>query len=230
MTPKVWAVVTAAGASRRMGGVSKMLLELGGLPLVVRTLRVFESSLHFQGVALSVPPDQVEHFTEMCREHGLTKVSWVVPGGRERQDSIRNALQALPAQPHDWVAIHDGARPFLSSSVMESLLACAPEYDGVLPMVAVKDTIKRVDAAGLIVETLKRPELYAAQTPQLFRFGRILEAHCQAAADSFVGTDDCSLIERSGGRIGMVEGDYRNIKVTTPEDLTMAAAWLGEFE
>ena len=221
----IWALVTAAGQSRRMGGASKMLLDLGHIPIVVRTLRVFQTA-RVEGVALAVPPGQVEEFRDLCASYQLSKVRWIVAGGSERQHSIRNALEALPARPEDWVAIHDGARPFVSQEVLERLFVTGPRFDGVLPMVPVKDTIKRVAEDGQVVETLQRSQLFAAQTPQLFRYGRILQAHQTAAREGFLGTDDCALVEREGGRIGMVLGDYRNIKVTTPEDLAIAAAWV----
>jgi 2-C-methyl-D-erythritol 4-phosphate cytidylyltransferase len=202
-----------------------MLLDVGRLPIIVRTLRIFQDA-PVDGVVLAVPSTQVDEFRELCRQYELDKVRWVVEGGLERQNSIANALAALPARPEDWVAIHDGARPFLTQEVLERLFRAGPSFDGVLPMVPVKDTIKRVGSDGHVLETLARSELYAAQTPQFFRYGTIMEAHHQAARDGFLGTDDCALVERQQGRIGMVLGDYRNIKVTTPEDVAVAAAWV----
>jgi 2-C-methyl-D-erythritol 4-phosphate cytidylyltransferase len=209
-----------------MGGVSKMLLELAGVPLVVRTLQVFQDASVVNGIIVTVPVAQVSEFQALCQGHGLSKVISVVAGGAERQDSIRNALEALSAEPDDWVAIHDGARPFITAELLESLLKAGPSFDGVLPMVAVKDTVKRVSPEGLVLETLTRSELFAAQTPQMFRFQRILSAHRWALQEGLSGTDDCALVERSGGRVGMVSGDYRNIKVTTPEDISLALAWV----
>lgn len=225
----LWVIVTAAGSSRRMGGVSKMLLELAGVPLVVRTLRVFQYAPVVKGIIVAVPAAQVADFQELCKTHGLSKVAQVVAGGAERQDSIRNALEALQAEAQDWVAIHDGARPFITAELLDSLLEAGPRFDGVLPMVAVKDTVKRVAPDGSVLETLTRSELFAAQTPQMFRYERIMEAHRRAAAEGFLGTDDCALVEYVGGRIGMVTGDYRNIKVTTPEDLSVASALAGSL-
>lgn len=222
----MWVIVTAAGSSRRMGGVNKLLLPLQGKPLLVHTLSYFENHPLVRGVVVSAPADQREVYLGLAREYGLTKVVSVVAGGAERQDSIRNALAALQCGGEDAVAIHDGARPCLSGDLLERLLAALDEAEGSLPMVAVKDTIKRVDEQGKVLETLTRSELYAAQTPQVFRYAAIVEAHRKAHSEGYLGTDDCSLIEYYGGTIRAVEGDYRNLKVTTPEDIEMVGAYV----
>ena len=222
----MWVIVTAAGSSRRMGGTNKLLLPLQGKPLLAHTLGYFEKHPLVRGVVVSAPAEQREVYLALVREHGLNKVSAVVSGGAERQDSIRNALAALNCAADEAVAIHDGARPCLSGDLLERLLAALAEAQGSLPMVAVKDTIKRVDEQGRVVQTLVRSELFAAQTPQVFRYAAIVEAHQRAHAEGFLGTDDCSLIEYYGGTIRAVEGDYRNLKVTTPEDLEMLLAYV----
>jgi 2-C-methyl-D-erythritol 4-phosphate cytidylyltransferase len=222
----MYVIVTAAGSSRRMGGTNKLLLPLQGKPLLVHTLNYFEKHPLVKAVIVSAPSEQREVYLALVREHGLNKVSAVVPGGAERQDSIRNALTALTCGADEAVAIHDGARPCLSGDLLERLLAALAEAQGCLPMVAVKDTIKRVDDQGRVLQTLVRSELYAAQTPQVFRYAAIVEAHRRAHAEGYLGTDDCSLIEHYGGTIRAVAGDYRNLKVTTPEDLEMVGAYV----
>lgn len=222
----MYVIVTAAGSSRRMGGTNKLLLPLQGKPLLVHTLSYFEKHPLVKGVVVSAPSEQREVYLALVREHGLNKVSAVVLGGAERQDSIRNALAALTCGVDEAVAIHDGARPCLSGDLLERLLAGLAEAQGCLPMVAVKDTIKRVDDQGRVLETLVRSELFAAQTPQVFRYAAIVEAHKRAHAEGYLGTDDCSLIEHYGGTIRAVAGDYRNLKVTTPEDLEMVGAYV----
>ncbi len=222
----MWVIVTAAGSSRRMGGANKLLLPLQGKPLLVHTLGYFERHSLVRGVVMSAPADQREVYLELVREHALRKVVAVVAGGAERQDSIRNALAALDCGPDEAVAIHDGARPCLSGDLLERLLEALSEAQGSLPMVAVKDTIKRVDDQGRVLQTLVRSELFAAQTPQLFRYAAIVEAHRRAHKEGYLGTDDCSLIEYYGGSICAVEGDYRNLKVTTPEDLELVGAYV----
>jgi len=222
----MYVIVTAAGSSRRMGGTNKLLLPLQGKPLLVHTLNYFEKHPLVKAVIVSAPSEQREVYLALVREHGLNKVSAVVPGGAERQDSIRNALTALTCGADEAVAIHDGARPCLSGDLLERVLAALAEAQGCLPMVAVKDTIKRVDDQGRVLQTLVRSELYAAQTPQVFRYAAIVEAHRRAHAEGYLGTDDCSLIEHYGGTIRAVAGDYRNLKVTTPEDLEMVGAYV----
>lgn len=222
---KVWVVVTAAGSSRRMGGGNKLMRTVAGRPLLVHTLAYFEQHPRVDGVVVSAPPDQVDNYRALFEEHGLVRVGAVVAGGAERQDSIRHALAALRAAPEDAVAIHDGARPCLAPDLLDRLLAALDGVAGSLPMVAVKDTIKRVDEQGVVVNTLRRSELFAAQTPQVFRYAAIAEAHRRAHQEGYLGTDDCSLIEYFGGTVRMVQGDYANVKVTTPEDMEMVASY-----
>ena len=222
---RTWAVVTAAGSSRRMGGVNKLMMPVQGRPILVHTLDYFQQEPRVSGVVVSAPGDQLEDYRRLVTDYSLTKVLTVVAGGAERQDSIRLALQALPAASGDAVAIHDGARPCLAPDLMERLLEALQQAEGSLPMVAVKDTIKRVDSVGRVQQTLLRSELYAAQTPQVFRYEVIMRAHLEAHSTGFLGTDDCSLIEYMGGAIQSVAGDYRNLKVTTPEDLEMVARY-----
>lgn len=214
-----FALITAAGRSRRMGGANKMLLEWRGSPILVHCVRRFQEHSRIDGIALSAPPEQVETYRQMMQQHGLDKVRWVVAGGSERQHSIRHALEVL-AQHADTkarVLIHDGARPLVSAALLTRLLDSLTA-DGVLPMVAVKDTIKRVDG-DLVLETLQRSELRAAQTPQVFNLGTILRAHRAAHEQDYLGTDDASLIEWQGGRVHLVEGEPTNLKITTPDDL-----------
>lgn len=205
-----------------------MLLTLLGVPVLVHTLRRFQDSPLVDGFILSAPAGEEDGYRQLCAGHRFSKLLDVVAGGAERQDSIRNALQVLRAEAQDAVAIHDGARPFFPLTVLESGRTALEDWDGALPMTAVKDTIKRVDDSGRVLVTLVRGELFAAQTPQFFRFGAIHDAHLAAHAAGFLGTDDASLIEWRGGSVTRLEGDYRNIKITTPEDLQVAETWLKE--
>ncbi len=211
-------VVTAAGMSRRMG-VNKLLLPLGGVPLLVKTCAVFEGCSAVKTIVVTAPAGLEEQYAELLRQHGIAKVSQVVTGGAERQDSIYQALLALKAETEDYVAIHDAARPMVTPELIDRLCQALAVADGVIPAVAVKDTIKRVDEDGVVVETLVRSQLRAVQTPQIFRFGRLLQAYHRAKESGFLGTDDASLVEADGGVVRVVEGDYRNLKVTTAEDM-----------
>lgn len=224
---KVWAIVTAAGSSRRMGGVDKLMLPLAERPVLAHSLLTLQNHPGIHGIVVSASDHQFAGYQELAAAHGISKLHALTPGGAERQDSIRNALERLPCAPDDAVAIHDGARPGLSAELVSALLQALQTCDGCLPLVAVRDTIKQVGPQGEVRATLLRQELFAAQTPQVFRFRTIMEAHRKAHEEGYVGTDDCSLVERYGGRVVGVEGDYRNLKVTTPEDLTALAHLLG---
>ncbi len=215
-------VVTAAGQSRRMGGGNKLLLPLRGIPILVWTLRLFQDLPYVREIAVSAPAGQEDLYRQLFREHGLDRVGAVVTGGDQRQDSIHEALRALHLQPEDQVAVHDGARPLVAWGLVERLCQGLEGWDGAIPGVPVKDTIKRVDPSGLVLQTLVRAELMAVQTPQVFRAQVLLGAYREALERGYLGTDDASLVEWAGGRVRVLEGDYRNLKITTAEDLALA--------
>lgn len=221
-------VVTAAGQSRRMGGGNKLLLPLRGVPLLVHTVRRFQEYPAVAEIVVSAPPGQEDDYRRLFRQHGLDKVERVVTGGAERQDSIFEALKALQPEPGDLVAVHDGARPLVTAALLQRLCEGLMGWDGAVPGVPVKDTIKRVGSGGEVLETLTRAELVAVQTPQVFWTGALRHAYEQALDRGHVGTDDASLVEWAGGRVRVVEGDYRNLKITTAEDLVMAEGFWDE--
>lgn len=228
MAVKANAVIVAAGAGSRMGdGPRKQYRLLAGRPVLAYTLRAFEDTEMIGSIALVVTPGDEEwcrrDIVERC---GCRKVAAVVPGGRERQESVRQGLEALPPAP--LVVIHDGVRPFVTREQVEAVVEAAAEHGAATLAVPAKDTVKIGDAAGMAVETLPRERLWLVQTPQAFRRDVILSAHERARAEGFTGTDDASLVERLGGRVALVPGDYANIKITTPEDLTYARALTGE--
>ncbi|MSN27327.1 MAG: 2-C-methyl-D-erythritol 4-phosphate cytidylyltransferase [Geobacter sp.] len=228
-TFKSVALIPAAGMGKRMGAsINKQYLLLDGLPIVARTISVFERSPLIDSIYLVVPEEEIpycmEHVVKAC---GFRKIAAIVPGGKERQNSVMNGLKAIGkiAADDDVVVIHDGVRPLVTEEILKESIAVARVQDGALVAVPAKDTIKIV-ANGIVVDTPSRDTLWQAQTPQAFRFSVIHKAHLSAEADGFMGTDDASLIERSGGKICIVPGDYRNIKITTPEDLILAGAFL----
>jgi 2-C-methyl-D-erythritol 4-phosphate cytidylyltransferase len=226
---KAYALIPAAGMGKRMGAsINKQYLQLDGLPIVARTISVFEQSPLIEAIYLVIPADEIPY----CREHvveacGFRKVVQIVPGGSERQYSVMNGLNAMRGQvaDDDVVLIHDGVRPLISEQLLHESIAVARSADGALVAVPAKDTIKTV-RDGLVVDTPPRETLWQAQTPQSFRFDVIFAAHRAAEQEGFTGTDDSSLVERRGGAVRIVRGDYRNIKITTPEDLVLAEAFL----
>ncbi|MBQ2953449.1 MAG: 2-C-methyl-D-erythritol 4-phosphate cytidylyltransferase [Clostridia bacterium] len=218
-----YAIILAGGSGSRMGaGRNKVLLELQGEPVILRAIRAFEGLA--DGVVLVSRGEDIPAMREMLAERGLTAA--VVPGGATRQESVWNGLCALP-EAADRVLIHDGARCLVDADTirrcMESVEACG---SGVAA-VPVVDTIKQVDAEGVVVSTPDRSTLMAVQTPQAFDTALIRRAHEAAMAEGFIGTDDASLVERLGYPVRLTQGSRRNIKLTTPEDINMAQAFLG---
>jgi len=208
-------------------GPRKQYRLLAGRPVLAHTLRVFEEADTVASVVLVVTPGDEEHCRrEIVEAYGCRKVAAVVPGGRERQDSVRRGLEALPPAP--LVVIHDGVRPFVTPERIAAVVEAAAQHGAAVLAVPAKDTVKLGDPAGLVAETLPRDRLWLVQTPQAFRREIILAAHERARAEGFTGTDDASLVERLGGRVALVPGDYANIKITTPEDLAFARVLTGE--
>ncbi len=221
------ALIPAAGMGRRMGAsMNKQYLLLDGKPILAHTLELFQKADCIDEIIVVVPAEEIEY----CRIHvvekyGLEKVRQIVAGGAERQHSVLLGLLALDCQDDDLVLIHDGVRPFVPLAAVQRSIEIAREHDGALVAVPVKDTVKVIKDA-FVAATPAREALWLAQTPQTFRYRIILAAHKLAEAEGFVGTDDSSLLERMSKKVHVVIGDYRNIKITTPEDLLLAQAFL----
>ena len=221
------AIVPAAGSGNRMGrGLSKQYLSLGGVPLLVHTLNVFEKCPLVDALLVVVPPPDVEAVrTEMLPRWNLKKLAGVIPGGKERQDSVRAGIETLDRDT-DIVIVHDAVRPFITAKLIEDCIRAAAEEGAATVGVPVKDTVKEVGADGRVMRTCDRNLLWLTQTPQAFRRDIIENAHRAAVRDGYRGTDDTSLVERLGIAVRMIRGDYGNIKITTPEDLVIAEALL----
>ncbi len=225
---KVIVLIPAAGIGKRMqAGVNKQYLQLGGMPIVGRTISLFQDAPCIDDIYVITPEQEIPYCrTEVVERYGFTKVRGIVPGGRERQHSVLNGLRAIDGTEEDAVIlIHDGVRPFINQHILEHAVTTAREYDGALVAVPAKDTVKVV-VEGIVRDTPPRESIWLAQTPQAFRYGVIRAAHEMADAEGFLGTDDASLVERMGREVHIVLGDYRNIKITTPEDLLLAEAFL----
>ncbi len=231
------ALVAAAGEGRRMGpGAAKVLRLIHGEPVLVATIRALQAVPEVEAVFLVIPPGEEENFRVLLARYGLA-VAGLIAGGSERQYSVFNGLRAIATWP-GWrvapeqrlVAIHDGARPLVAAEHVSQAFRWAQKYGAVGVGVPVKDTIKVASHDGFITETPPRERLWAIQTPQVFRLPLILAAHEAAAAEGFLGTDDCSLLERMNVPVRLLEGSYRNLKITTPEDLVMAEALLAGGE
>lgn len=227
-TMRAVALIPAAGMGKRMGaGMNKQYLLLDGRPILAHTLAVFQQAPFIDDIYVVIPEAEIP----FCREqvvdkYGFTKVRDVIAGGSERQYSVLNGIRALAnCDERDIVIIHDGVRPFIPAPVIEHSIHVAGSHDGALVAVPAKDTVKTVEA-GVVTGTPPRENIWLAQTPQTFRYGIISAAHEIAAAEGFLGTDDASLVERMGRQVQVVTGDYRNIKITTPEDMLLAETFL----
>lgn len=214
--PSCSVVVVAAGSSTRMG-FDKVLADVGGLPVIVRCLKSFEKAPSVSEVVVVTRTDLVPEVARLCQDFGLSKVVKVIRGGENRTQSARLGTLEC-ASKAKLIAIHDGARPFVTVQVIEDAVAQAAVNGAAAPAVPVKDTIKAAHD-GLVERTLDRTELYAVQTPQVFD-GDLIRAALQKAVDDGVSlTDDCAAVERLGMRVSLTPGDERNIKLTTPADL-----------
>ncbi len=215
---KIGVIVAAAGSGRRMGaGSNKVLLPLDGKPVLSHSLACFGSMEEIAEIVVVTSNRDQEAIAKLLHEEAPNMTVQVVLGGAERQDSVYLGLQALSADTK-WVIIHDGARPFITPDLVRKGLRAAKEHLAVGIAVPVKDTIKKVKD-GFVTETPERSELWAMQTPQIFAYPLILQAHEEAQQRDIIATDDCGLVEILGHSVHVVEGDYANIKITTPDDL-----------
>lgn len=218
-------VIVAAGASRRMGR-DKLWLPLAGRITLAHTIDAFQSSPLIDNIVLVTSTERLADARALCQEEQWHKVSAVVVGGSRRQDSVCIGLDTLAnhAPETRWVMIHDGARPFVTPTIIEAGLQAAQQHMAAVAAVPVKDTIKQVQD-GVIHATLDRSQLWAIQTPQVFSFPLIHEAHHSPIAQNDV-TDDATLVELLGQHVAVFPGSYTNIKITTQEDLIFAEALL----
>ena len=218
------AVIVAAGSASRMGGIDKVMAPLGGEPMIARTVRAFQECDAISEIVVVTREDLIVPIGKLTRE--MPKVTAVVAGGKSRQESVHLGLNAL-SEKVKLAAIHDGARPFVTWQLIDWVVRAANSYGAAAPAIPVKDTIKEVQ--GFVVKsTPDRAALRAVQTPQVFDFDILRAALKKAKDDGAEVTDDCSAVERMGMSVKIVEGDERNIKITTPLDMQIAELFLEE--
>ena len=220
------AVIVAAGSASRMGGIDKVMAPLGGEPMIVRTVRAFQECDAIREIVIVTRSDLLVPIMDLC--HGFDKVHSVILGGDTRQASVQMGLGALSSKVK-LAAIQDGARPLITWQVIDRVVRAANSYGAAAPAIPVKDTIKVVQG-GIVRETPDRSKLQAVQTPQVFDIDLLKGALKKAAQDGAEVTDDCSAVERLGMSVKIVEGDERNLKVTTPIDLKVAQMLLEEMK
>ena len=215
------ALVLAGGRGKRMNyHKSKQFIEIKGKPVLVYTLEKFIYNKSIDEVILVLPEDEVDYCKKEVLQKYSLKVDRIVIGGKERQDSVFNALEAM--EKANIVLIHDGARPFISEKIIEEGIKYANIYGAAAPGVTPKDTIKIKNEDNISVDTPDRNTLVAVQTPQCFKYDEIYQCHRKIKEENAIVTDDTSVVERYGHKVYLYEGDYTNIKITTPEDLILA--------
>lgn len=224
---KVTAIIPAAGLGKRFGpGTNKPFQPLGGKPLILWSLETLQAVTEILEIIPVLRSEDTVNGKNLFERHGITKIKRIAQGGKERQDSVYNGLRLIEDR-HSIVLIHDGARPLVEKELIEEMISEMKETkdtcDGIVPGIPVKDTIKQMEH-GLVRKTLKRDDLWAIQTPQIFPYEKISRAYEKALEKRQYATDDAAVLERCGGRIRILTGSYRNIKITTMEDLIMAEA------
>lgn len=220
------AVIVAAGNASRMGGIDKVMAPLKGEPMICHTVRAFQDCDGIKEIVIVTREDLIVPIMDLCRT--FSKVKAVVVGGKSRQESVSMGLNAL-SNKVKLVAIQDGARPLVTWQLIDRVARAAHGYGAAAPAIAVKDTIKVVEG-GIVKDTPERRTLKAVQTPQVFDFDLIRGALKKAKLEQWELTDDCSAIEKMGMTVRIVEGDERNIKVTTAMDLKIAQMLMEESE
>ena len=205
------AIILAGGKGKRMGSaISKQFIDIKGKPIIYYTLKKFSENKKIDNIIVVLPEDEVKYFNK------------IVIGGKERQDSVYNALKSLKNSSTDIVLIHDGARPFISERIINEGIKFAEIYGAAAPGVMPKDTIKVKNEKNFSVDTPNRANLVSIQTPQVFKFDEILECHEKIRYNGEKVTDDTMVVEKYGYSVYLYDGEYTNIKVTTPEDLILA--------
>jgi 2-C-methyl-D-erythritol 4-phosphate cytidylyltransferase len=220
------AIIVAAGTSRRMQGRDKLWTPLAGRITLARSIDVFEGSPIIDTIILVLNAERIDDAASLCEQEGWRKIAALIPGGQRRQDSVCAGLDALATcdPACRWVMIHDGARPLVTPAILEAGLHAAHQYQAAIAAVPVQDTIKLVQD-GKVSSTIDRSQLWAIQTPQVFSFPLIHQAHHSSAAQHDV-TDDATLLEQLGQPVTVFPGAYTNIKITTQDDLLLAEAFL----
>ena len=223
--PRCTALVPAAGESRRMGGVNKLLEPLDGVPVLVRTLTALQLAQRVDEIIVATREEDLVEISHLCQSYGISKCTKVIRGGESRAHSV--LLAALEASPEaQLLAVHDGARPLLVPELADAVIDAASRCSAAVPALPLKDTVKAVQPDGAVRETLDRGGLWAVQTPQVFD-ASLLKAALQSAVEGeLLVTDDASAVERLGKTVFLVDGDEENIKITTPLDLIFAEAIL----
>ena len=218
--PRCSAVIVAAGSSQRMG-TDKIMMKLGAMPVIARTVLAFENNEYIDEIIIVTKTEKINEVADLCYKNGLHKVKQVISGGATRMES---ALAGVMAARHEaeLIAIHDGARPLVSQEIITRAIEAAKKYKAAIPAVASTDTLKAVDENGFVIGTVDRASTVRVQTPQVFQTELLKGALCDAVQKGLSFTDDATAVERMGLKLQAVDGEEENLKLTTPIDLALA--------
>lgn len=227
---QVFAILPAAGLGTRMAGPQpKQFMELGGLPILIHSLRAFAAVPRIASIVVAVRKSEMDRVQAQVAEHGFAGRVQVVEGGDNRQESVAHGLAAVSAQPDDIVLVHDAVRPLIDAATIDRTIDAVIEHGAAIVALPAIDTIKQVERTAhgaIITSTIPREFIVQAQTPQGFRFGLLQKAFAEATADGFIGTDEASVVERAGQPVAVVPGSPVNLKITQPGDLELAEFYL----
>ncbi|MBU0560076.1 MAG: 2-C-methyl-D-erythritol 4-phosphate cytidylyltransferase [Bacteroidetes bacterium] len=215
---KVTAVIPSGGIGKRINSsLPKQYIQIKGKELIAYTLQIFNASIHVDEIVIAAAPEYFELLSDIKSKYGFNKIIKVVSGGKERQDSVYNALSSISAHSEDLIVVHDAARPILPASVLENAIATAKKHGAVVSAIKASDTLLKGNQT--VESYLDRNDIYYVQTPQVFKFGLLHEAMKKANLENFIGTDESMLVHNYGHKVVIVDGSPINIKVTNNEDL-----------
>ncbi|NOX17574.1 MAG: 2-C-methyl-D-erythritol 4-phosphate cytidylyltransferase [Chlorobi bacterium] len=216
---RTFAIIPSGGKGKRIGSdTPKQYLKIHGEYLITYTLRLFHNCKKIDEIIIPAEPEYFDLLEKIKKENRFSKITKILSGGSARQESVYNALKSIKADENDLIAVHDAARPLLDKKILSDALNSAEKFDNAVTAIKARDTIvKRLSDSP--IEYLDREHLYYVQTPQIFKYKILLAAFEKALSENFVGTDESTLVNRTGKRINFIEGNYKNFKVTNPEDL-----------
>lgn len=222
-------IIPAGGIGKRFGTqMPKQFVELGGVPIIIHTIRIFDQVEDVEGIVIPVHNEWFTHTKELIEKYNCSKVKEIIIGGVERQDSVFNGLHTKTVQDSEIVLVHDAVRPFAEPKMVQNIITLTEDYGSVIPGLTPKETVKERNNKGIVLKTIDRNKLSLIQTPQGFWNDIITSAYTKASAAGFKGTDEASLVEFIGYKTTIIDGDDSNIKITTPFDLKIAELIMNE--
>ncbi len=213
-------IIPASGTGSRFGlKTPKQFYKIDGKEIIVHTLNRFNSVRRIKSIFVSTGKEYVNRISSLAKKHRINKVGNVCIGGKYRQDSVFNALKTIKCSPDDIIIVHDAVRPFVSDKLINKLMDESVKYDCVVPGLPLINTIKKTDSKGIVINTVPRENLWSIQTPQFFKYSKLMKAFSKAKKDKFIGTDEAALMEYAGFKVKVVEGESSNVKITTRKDV-----------